>query len=73
MLAIYGGTDAGIPAEARRAFAAALDASGVSHRDVVYPDAPHSFFDRKFEEHAETCADAWRQVLGFLGVAEPAA
>ena len=39
---------------------------------VVYPDAPHSFFDRKSEEYAADCADAWRQILDFMGVAEPA-
>ena len=33
---------------------------------VIYPGAPHSFFDRRFEEHAEACADAWRRVLAFL-------
>lgn len=68
VLAIYGGQDAMIPAEAREAFDAALDAAGVEHRTVVYEDAPHSFFDRKATDHAEASADAWRQVLDFIGV-----
>ena len=68
VLAIYGGQDAGIPTEAREAFDAALDAAGVEHRTVVYENAPHSFFDRKSVEYAEECADAWRQVLDFIGV-----
>jgi carboxymethylenebutenolidase len=32
----------------------------------VYPDAPHSFFDRGFAEHREACEDAWRRMLGFV-------
>lgn len=68
VLTIYGGADAGIPAEAIEAFAAALSAASIEHRSVVYPDAPHSFFDRKAIEHAEDSADAWRQVLDFMGV-----
>lgn len=31
----------------------------------VYPDAPHSFFDRGFAEHREACEDAWRRILDF--------
>ena len=31
----------------------------------VYPDAPHSFFDRGFAEHREACEDAWRRMLDF--------
>jgi carboxymethylenebutenolidase len=37
------------------------------HEIHSYPGAPHSFFDRSFEEHAEASADAWRRVLDFLG------
>jgi carboxymethylenebutenolidase len=32
----------------------------------VYPDAPHSFFDRRFDEHKEACEDAWRRILAFF-------
>ena len=48
-----GGDDPGIPVEDVTAFDEALDAAGVDHEVVVYPDAPHSFFDRKHEEFAE--------------------
>ena len=61
MLAIWGGADQG-SAEAVRRSIAALDAAGVEHRTVVYPDAPHSFFDRT-REYAEASADAWREML----------
>lgn len=66
MLAIYGGADEGIPAEARDAYDSALDAAGVAHRTVVYPDAPHSFFDRRASEFASASEDAWGEVLGFV-------
>jgi carboxymethylenebutenolidase len=66
VLGLFGGADEGIPPEQIEAFDQALDASGAEHEIVTYPGAPHSFFDRKFEEHAEACEDAWRRVLKFL-------
>ncbi|HVA44127.1 MAG TPA: dienelactone hydrolase family protein [Acidimicrobiales bacterium] len=57
------------PVEAVEEFAAKVRERGVEVRLHVYPDAPHSFFDRSFEEHAEACADSWRQILDFTGVA----
>ena len=70
VLTLYGEADPGIGPEAREAFAHALAQAGVDHRSVTYPGAPHSFFDRKAEEHADASADAWRQVLEFVGVSE---
>lgn len=67
VLTIYGGADAGIPPEARDAFARALQVAGIEHRSVVYEGAPHSFFDRRAAEHVAACEDAWRQVLDFVG------
>ena len=66
LLGLYGGADEGIPPDQIEAFEQRLAAAGVDHEIVVYPGAPHSFFDRRFEEHAEACGDAWRRVLGFL-------
>jgi carboxymethylenebutenolidase len=40
---------------------------GLPHRMVVYEGAPHSFFDRGQEFWADACADAWRQMLTFIG------
>ena len=40
--------------------------AGVEAELHVYPDAPHSFFDRSFAEHGEACADAWRRMLDFM-------
>ena len=66
VLAIYGGADAGIPAEVRDEFDRALDAAGVPHRTVVYEGAPHSFFDRKAVEFADASTAAWNEMLGFM-------
>jgi carboxymethylenebutenolidase len=68
VLGLFGGADPGIPPESIAAFDEALTAAGVEHRLVTYPGAPHSFFDRTADEHADAAADAWRQVLGFVGV-----
>ena len=66
VLAIFGGADAGIPADKVETFRAALDAAGVDHQVISYPDAPHSFFDRKQVEFAEASAAAWDEVLAFV-------
>jgi len=66
VLGLYGGADEGIPPDQIEAFEQGLAAAGVDHEIVVYPGAPHSFFDRRFEEHADACGDALRRVLGFL-------
>lgn len=67
VLEIWGGADQGIDREAVATFDRALDRAGVTHTSITYPGAPHSFFDRTAAEHAEASADAWRQVLGFMG------
>jgi carboxymethylenebutenolidase len=66
LLGLFGGADQGIPVEQVEQFDARLTDAGLEHEIHVYPGAPHSFFDRRYEEHAEACEDAWRRVLGFL-------
>ena len=66
ILGLMGGDDPGIPVEEADAFDRALDRSGVEHEIVIYPGAPHSFFDRKQEEFAADSEDAWNRVLAFL-------
>jgi len=65
VLALMGGDDPGIPPEAVDEFKAALDQAGVVNEVVVYPGAPHSFFDRKYADFGGESADAWRRVLTF--------
>jgi carboxymethylenebutenolidase len=66
LLSIYGGADEGIPEPDRKAFASALQKAGVAHEEHVYPGAPHSFFDRKYEEFKDASADAWKHVQSFV-------
>jgi carboxymethylenebutenolidase len=71
-LGLFGGADQGIPADAVEAFRSALDAAQVPNELVTYQGAPDSFFDKGYEEHREACADAWRRILGFVGINENA-
>ncbi len=71
VLGLMGGDDPGIPLDLVDRYAAELTAAGVEHTIVVYPDAPHSFFDRNQEAYAAESADAWRRVLGFLESGSP--
>jgi carboxymethylenebutenolidase len=66
LLGLFGGADPGIPVETVHELDRGLTEAGTEHEIEIYPGAPHSFFDRSYEEHAEACADAWRRVLGFL-------
>jgi carboxymethylenebutenolidase len=66
ILALMGGDDPGIPEEAVEEFRKALEDAGVNHEVVIYPGAPHSFFDRKYDDFAEESADAWSRVLSFI-------
>lgn len=66
ILALMGGADQGIPQDQVEDFRKALEGAGVRHEIVVYPGAPHSFFDRHYEQHADASADAWRRCLEFV-------
>lgn len=67
VLGLMGGDDPGIPVEQVEEFRAALNAAGVENEIIIYPGAPHSFFDRSWEEHAEASADAWQRIKTFIG------
>ena len=66
ILALMGGADQAIPREDVEAFDRALSEAGVEHEVEIYDGAPHSFFDRRFDEYAEASEDAWGRVLAFL-------
>ena len=66
VLSIFGGADDGIPEADRKAFDEALKKANVKHEQHTYPGAPHSFFDRKYEEFKEASADAWQRVQSFI-------
>jgi carboxymethylenebutenolidase len=66
LLALQAGADDHITAEDNEAFETALEAAGVEHELVTYPGAPHSFFDRRYDDFADASADAWDRVLAFI-------
>jgi len=66
ILALQAGADQNITAEMNEAFDRALTEAGVEHEIVTYDGAPHSFFDRRYEDFADASEDAWRRVLAFL-------
>ena len=66
ILGLMGGDDPAIPQADVEAWDEALDAAGIEHEIVVYPGAPHSFFDRKYAEFADASEDAWNRVLAFI-------
>jgi carboxymethylenebutenolidase len=70
ILGMFGGADEGIGADEVDAFGAALTAQGVPHEIVVYPGAPHGFFDGQLPGHANAQDDAWRRILAFIGARE---
>lgn len=65
-LGLFGGADQGIPVSAVQSFDQELNKASVEHEIVIYPGAPHSFFDRRSEEFADASADAWQHVLSFI-------
>jgi carboxymethylenebutenolidase len=71
VLGLFGGDDPGIPPSDSATFDVALTSAKLKHHLETYPGAPHSFFDRTFNEHKKECDDAWRRVLGFMRTGEP--
>ena len=66
ILGLMGGADQGIRVSDVNAFDEALTTARVEHDLVIYDGAPHSFFDRKYEEFADDSDDAWRRTLEFI-------
>jgi carboxymethylenebutenolidase len=54
------------PQEAFQAFDKELTEANVPHEMHIYEGAPHSFFDRSFDQWKDACDDAWRRILGFV-------
>jgi carboxymethylenebutenolidase len=73
VLGLFGGADQGIPPEQVHQLDENLDKAGVEHEIVLYPNTPHSFFDRRASDYANESADAWRRVLQFVSAHTPKA
>jgi carboxymethylenebutenolidase len=65
-LAFYGGQDANVT-PSQPGMMAALDAAGVPHDYMIYPDAKHGFFnDTGASYNAAAAADAWMRALAWF-------
>lgn len=64
LLMLLAGVDHTTPEEFVE-FASRVRGTGVDVESHTYPDAPHSFFDRSFDDHSAACADAWQRILDF--------
>ena len=66
LLLLIAGADGATPLPQSLEFAAQLKAAGVPVESHVYEGAPHSFFDRTYEQWKEASDDAWRRMLDFV-------
>jgi dienelactone hydrolase len=66
LLLLVAGADRATPMAEFHSLRDRLAAAGVDFEMQVYDGAPHSFFDRSFDEWQEACADAWLRVLSFI-------
>lgn len=68
LLSIYGETDAGYPPEMIAANQRKLEAAGKTNRTLVYPGAPHAFFNdtRPHIYHAQAAGLAWEETLAWF-------
>jgi len=60
------GADAATTPEQTVEFEREQTAARVPHEQHVYPGAPHSFFDRTYEQWKDASDDAWRRMLAFV-------
>lgn len=66
LLVLVAGNDAATSLAQASEFKAKLEKAGVPVEQHVYEGAPHSFFDRSFEQWKDACDDAWRRMLDFV-------
>ena len=66
LLVMVAGADQATTPEQAREFEKRLTEGKVPHEEHVYEGAPHSFFDRSYEQWKDACDDAWRRMLDFI-------
>lgn len=66
LLILAAGDDQATSQQDNEAIVRSLDEAGKVHDYVSYEGAPHSFFDRGFEQWRAECTDAWIRMLGFI-------
>jgi carboxymethylenebutenolidase len=66
LLLLIAGADAATSREASVEFDHKLTDAKVPHEMHIYEGAPHSFFDRTFDQWKDACDDSWRRMLAFV-------
>lgn len=66
LLVMIAGADGATTADQNQQFLADLDKAHVPHEEHIYEGAPHSFFDRTYDQWKGASADAWRRMLDFV-------
>lgn len=64
-LMLIAGDDVATPVDDQLRLAEQMRSNGATVVDVVFPGAPHSFFDRSFTDWTDACDEAWRAILAF--------
>lgn len=66
LLVMVAGNDAATTPEQAVEFKAQLEKAHVPFEQHVYKGAPHSFFDKTYDQWRDACDDAWRRMLAFI-------
>jgi len=66
LLVLVAGADGATTPEQSLEFDRMLSEAKVPHEQHVYEGAPHSFFDRTYDQWKDACDDAWRRMLDFV-------
>ena len=67
LLGLYGEADQSIPLSMIENNRAKLQAHGKPHEIVIYPGAPHAFFnDERLSYRPEAAEDAWKRTVGWF-------
>lgn len=65
-LMLIAGDDKATSVADQLALAKRMRSNGADIVAVVFPGAPHSFFDRSYADWEAECDEAWRQILAFV-------
>src|SRR6266699_3525831 len=66
ILVLVAGNDQATTPEQAMEFKEQLEKAGVPFEQHVYLGAPHSFFDRSYQQWKDACDDAWKRMLDFI-------
>ncbi|HYU63396.1 MAG TPA: dienelactone hydrolase family protein [Verrucomicrobiae bacterium] len=66
LLVMVAGADGATTPEQSQEFERELTRAGVPHEQHIYEGAPHSFFDRTYDQWQEASEDAWHRMLDFV-------